>query len=119
MGKLEPIPAVSPQELAEWMQTRPDLVIMDVRERFEIGRARLHDPRVVYAPLSLLAAHPDPLLPEPARNPAAPVVVMCHLGMRSAQVVAWLRMLGWQQVYNLTGGIDAYAQIIDPGIGFY
>lgn len=113
------LPAITPRELAEWMQTRADLVILDVREPFELGRARINDARVVYAPLSMLAAHPQPELPAPARNPAATIVVMCHLGQRSAQITYWLRMLGWQQVYNLTGGIDAYAQDVDPTIGFY
>lgn len=113
------LPEVTPHELAEWMQTKQDLVILDVREPFELGRARLNDSRVVYAPLSQLAAHPDPQLPPAARDPRAVIVVMCHLGMRSAQVTYWLRQIGWAQVYNLRGGIDAYAHAIDPDIGFY
>ena len=119
MVDLPPLPEVSAQELNAWLQTRPDVVILDVREPFEIRRARITDSRVVYAPLSLLASHPEPQLPPQASNPQATIVVLCHLGMRSAQVVYWLRALGWQQVYNLSGGIDAYAQAIDPGIGFY
>lgn len=113
------LPEVTPHELAEWLQSKPELVILDVREPFEIGRARLNDPRVVYAPLSRLAAQPDPQLPPEASNPHAVIVVMCHLGMRSAQVTYWLRQIGWDQVYNLRGGIDAYAHDVDPHIGFY
>lgn len=113
------LPEVTPHEMAEWMQSNPDLVILDVREPFEISRARLDDSRVVYAPLSRLAAHPEPQLPPEARNPQAVIVVMCHLGMRSAQVTYWLRQIGWSQVYNLRGGIDAYAHSVDPTIGFY
>ena len=119
MSDLPTLPEVSAQELAEWMRDRSDLVILDVREPFEIGRARINDQRVAYAPLSMLAAHPDPQLPPSARSPQATIVVMCHLGQRSAQVVYWLRMLGWQQVYNLTGGIDAYAHTVDPSVGMY
>ena len=48
-----------------------------------------------------------------------PLVVICHHGNRSAQVTAWLLDLGWESVYNLSGGIDAYARQVDPAIGLY
>jgi rhodanese-related sulfurtransferase len=47
------------------------------------------------------------------------IVVMCHHGVRSAQVVSWLRQQGWTNVWNLSGGIDAYARDVDPAVGFY
>jgi rhodanese-related sulfurtransferase len=48
------------------------------------------------------------------------VVVFCHLGQRSAQVTYWLNAhLGYQQVYNLRGGIDAYARQVDARIRKY
>ena len=48
-----------------------------------------------------------------------PVVLFCRKGIRSAQVVAQLRAAGWQNVYNMLGGIDAWAQKIDPSIPRY
>ena len=48
-----------------------------------------------------------------------PVVCLCHHGMRSAQVVAFLRQRGYDNVYNLAGGIDAWAIQIDPGMPRY
>jgi rhodanese-related sulfurtransferase len=57
--------------------------------------------------------------PLPALDKEATVVVFCHHGIRSAQVAAWLLDQGWQSVYNLAGGIDAYARQVDPSIGFY
>jgi rhodanese-related sulfurtransferase len=75
---------------------------------------------VVHAPLSELARKGNSALPEKLKNAqGAPVVVFCHHGIRSAQVAAWLLELGWTSVYNLSGGIDAYARSIDPSIGFY
>ncbi len=80
-----------PQELADWLKTRPELVVLDVREPYEFPRAKLVDERVAYAPLSDLARKNLEGLPEKVRaDKAAPLVVICHHGNRSAQVTAWL-----------------------------
>lgn len=115
----ESVQNISPAELAEWLKTRPDLVLLDVREPFEVRAARLNDPRVIYVPLSVLAQSEQPALPEKALNPAAEIVVFCHHGLRSWQVAWWLQQIGRQHVYNLSGGLDAYARDIDPQVGFY
>ncbi|MBE0695845.1 MAG: hypothetical protein IH586_02885 [Anaerolineaceae bacterium] len=115
-----PLPEISPQELASWMLQRPDFLLLDVREPYEFPRARLDDGRVVNAPLSDLARKQLEGLPDKVKaDPAATLVVFCHHGFRSAQVAAWLLSLGWSSVYNLSGGIDAYARQVDPGVGFY
>ncbi len=113
------IPEITPVELAERMQAEPDLLLLDVRERFEVARARINDPRVWVVPLSELAQHQLEALPVQAQDRSAALVVFCHLGMRSAQVVEWLRGQGWQNVANLSGGIDAYARQVDPQIDRY
>jgi rhodanese-related sulfurtransferase len=119
-NEISPLPEITPRELAEWMQQQPDLVLLDVREPYEFPRARLNDERVVHAPLSDLARkHLDGLPEKVKANPAARLVVFCHHGIRSAQVTAWLRDLGWSAVYNLSGGIDAYARQVDEGVGLY
>ena len=48
----------------------------------------------------------------------APIAFLCHHGGRSAQAAAHFRGLGFREVYNVTGGIDAWAQI-DPAIARY
>jgi rhodanese-related sulfurtransferase len=114
------IPEVTPAELAGWLAQRPDVLLLDVREPYELPRARLSDERVAYAPLSDLARKHLDGLPENVRqDKAATLVVFCHHGFRSAQVAAWLRELGWSAVYNLAGGIDAYARQVDRQIGTY
>lgn len=114
------VPEITPQELAEWMSTRPEMILLDVREPYEFPRARLADERVLHAPLNELARKGSDALPEKLKNAKdATVVVFCHHGYRSAQVTAWLLDLGWTSVYNLSGGIDAYARSVDPSIGFY
>jgi rhodanese-related sulfurtransferase len=47
------------------------------------------------------------------------VVVHCHHGGRSLRVAAWLRKQGFDQAQSLSGGIDAWAVEIDPGLPRY
>ncbi|MEE8306244.1 MAG: rhodanese-like domain-containing protein, partial [Gammaproteobacteria bacterium] len=51
--------------------------------------------------------------------PHAPLVVMCHGGMRSLQVAQYLTDQGFADVYNLSGGIDAWSQEVDPAVPRY
>jgi len=48
-----------------------------------------------------------------------PIVVMCHVGGRSAQVCAWLNSNGFENAVNLEGGISAWSEEIDPSIPTY
>ena len=112
------IPEISPEELAGKIADKEAFVLLDVREPYELQAANLGD-RVELAPMSALARERLDALPAAARDKEAELVIFCHHGVRSAQVVAWLRQQGWQNVWNLRGGIDAYAREVDPAIGFY
>ena len=113
------LPEITPHQLADWLQTRPQLVLLDVREENEAAFAPFPDPRVLVLPLSRLARLQEKALPASV-NPEAEIVVFCHVGGRSSQVVNWLHgHLGFPGVYNLHGGIDAYAEQIDPQIPRY
>jgi len=114
------LPEITPQELSEWMQSKPGLILLDVREPYEFPRASMTAEQVLRSPLSELARKGASALPaQLTGDPSATVVVICHHGVRSAQVTAWLLDMGWKSVYNLAGGIDAYARLIDPTIGLY
>lgn len=113
------LPEITPLELSEWLREKPGLVLLDVREPYEVSYARLLDPRVVYCPLSELAQRLQEALPEAASDPQAEMVIFCHVGERSAQVTAWLKSQGYTNVVNLSGGIDAYAARVDRGIPRY
>ncbi len=113
------VPEISPHELARRMQDEPGLILLDVREPYEVVRARMNDARVVYAPLSELARKQMEAIPAAIQDRSAALVVFCHVGQRSAQVTLWLIALGWQDVSSLSGGIDAYARMVDPTIRTY
>ena len=48
-----------------------------------------------------------------------PLIVVCHHGMRSAMVTAFLRKNGFDNAWNLAGGIDAWARHVDPDMPRY
>jgi adenylyltransferase/sulfurtransferase len=94
-------------------------VWLDVREPYELKSAAIRDFRVASAPVSRLAQFQSDGLPEEAQSQDAQIVVFCHHGVRSAQVTMWLRQQGWRNVYNMAGGIAAWALEIDPSVGHY
>ena len=113
------LPEISVRTLAEWMQTKPELILVDVREDDELAYAPLTDSRVVHVPMSKLSRLLLEAFP-PSVTPQSEMVVFCHVGGRSSQVVYWLSARnGFERVFNLNGGIDAYAAEIDPSIARY
>jgi rhodanese-related sulfurtransferase len=52
-------------------------------------------------------------------DPKARYVVICHHGGRSQQVAQYLTAQGFGQVANLAGGIDAWAEALDPNLTRY
>jgi len=118
MGNPFGVPEVTVQEVAQKRANGDDFVLLDVREQVEFRYAKLDD-GVTAVPLSQIAERRLEALPETmTADKTAEVVVICHHGNRSAQVTAWLRQQGWTNVYNMVGGIDAYADI-DTSVGKY
>jgi rhodanese-related sulfurtransferase len=103
------------RELAAHCAARPSTVLLDVREPWELERAVLQLPGVAlcHVPMGRL---PEALA---SLDPAQPVVCVCHHGVRSAQVVAFLERQGFESVYNLAGGIDAWSTQVDPSVPRY
>ena len=110
---------LSGAEVCAQLQARfahaPALVLLDVREDWEVAVAAIapHGATALHIPMGELVQRLHEL------DPAQPVVCLCHHGMRSAQVVAFLERAGFAEVYNLTGGIDAWSRDVDPRIPRY
>ena len=107
------IHATSAPDLASWLadKTRPHPMLLDVREPWEFAICRLDD------------SHSIPMRDVPARiaevDLDAPIVCICHHGARSMQVAAFLAARGASDVYNLTGGVAAWAHQVDPSFPTY
>ena len=110
-----PIPEIDVEQLATMMASNPSLQLIDVRERNEIDYAAI--PGFDLYPLSEFEQWSDRILTE--LKPEAETIVICHHGMRSAQLCQWLSMRGFSQVKNVIGGIDAYSRLIDSSIRRY
>ena len=106
------VPAISVHELKRKLDAHETIQLIDVREPFEFEIARIDGSKLI--PLGQLA---DRLAEVMKQN--GQTVVHCHKGMRSAQAVQMLRQAGFANVYNLEGGIDAWANEIDPSVQKY
>jgi rhodanese-related sulfurtransferase len=112
-------PEISVQDLARRLADGEAFVLLDVRESYELDAASLPPEYVTPVPLSQLAEQQLAALPPAAREQDTPIAVLCHHGIRSAQVTLWLRQQGWTNVVSVDGGIDAYAREIDSTVGSY
>ncbi len=110
------IPEITVEELAICLANRDDnLQLIDVRERAEVEIASIAGFEVL--PLSEFAEWSNEI--KNKFNPEAETLVLCHHGMRSAQMCQWLLNQGFTNVKNIIGGIDAYSSLIDPTIAKY
>ena len=113
------VPEIDVHELARKLGLEESFVLLDVREAWELDRAMIADNRLKVVPMSRLAKLGEEALPEEVQLKEAEILVMCHHGIRSAQVTQWLLQRGWKNVVSVRGGIAAYAQEIDGSVGRY
>ena len=102
-------------ELAALCRAQPACVLLDVREPWEVALAPLEvaGARALRIPLGELSAR---LAELPA---SAPLVCVCHHGARSRHAAAWLERAGFDPLYNLAGGVDAWSREVDPAVARY
>jgi len=100
-------------ELAQWLADtgRPQPVLLDVREGWEVQTCAM--PGITHIPMGQIPARQAEL------DEDADIVCICHHGMRSMQVASFLERQGYAKVYNLSGGIDAWAHEVDPAMPKY
>jgi rhodanese-related sulfurtransferase len=88
---------------------------VDVREPEELEVVSL--PRFVNLPLRAYADWSPDIYTRLDKD--TETFVLCHHGMRSAQMCQWLIERGFTQVSNIIGGIDAYSHHVDPSLPRY
>ena len=104
---------LSVTQLQAWLAdtARQSPVLLDVREPWEFEVCSL--PGAVSLPLAQLPARLEALDAE------AETVMICHHGMRSLRVAGFLAHQGFDQVANITGGIEAWSHERDPAVPRY
>ncbi len=90
----------------------PAFLLLDVREPWEVQICAL--PNCLHIPMGEL---PDRL--HQAVHPDQHIIVVCHHGVRSLHVTRWMREQGFARTQSLAGGVDAWAERIDPTLPVY
>ncbi|MCD6672164.1 MAG: sulfurtransferase [Burkholderiaceae bacterium] len=101
---------ITPRALASRLCDEP-LLLLDVREAWEVATSPFPD--AMHVPMREI---PSRIAELPTQRP---IVCICHHGARSAQVALFLQHRGFERVYNLSGGIDAWAREVDPAVVRY
>jgi rhodanese-related sulfurtransferase len=105
------VPAIEVETLHQQMQGGGAPFILDVREPHEVAVCSIAG--AVNIPLGQLSQRAQEIPHDRA------IVAHCHHGGRSARAMEWLLQNGFMNVVNLTGGIDAWAQRIEPKMERY
>ena len=100
-----------PAELAAQLKRGEPVLLVDVREPVEYEIARIEGARLL--PLSSFQEWSGTL------DPSQEIVFMCHHGIRSAQVCAFLAQQGFDKLFNLAGGIDRWSEEVDSNVPRY
>ncbi len=107
----EEIGEITVQELKEEQDAGRDILVLDVRNPYELDICRLEGSYLI--PLGELMERVAEL------NPNQDIVVHCKSGARSAEAIRRLKTRGFVKLRNLTGGILAWADQIDPAMPKY
>ena len=109
-----PLPAdIDVLSVKKMQDTGERFVLIDVREPEEFATASIEGSLQV--PMRTVPSR----LADLEQHRGERIVVHCHHGGRSARVAQWLRDQGFEQVQNMSGGIDAWSQQVDPTVPRY
>ena len=100
-------------ELAAWLadEGRAKPILLDVREPWETRLCRINGSELV--PMRTIPQRIKDLDTE------RDIVCICHVGARSLHAGMFLARHGFNSVFNLTGGVDAWARQVDPAMPTY
>jgi len=103
---------ITPGEVKQRLDSGEKLRLVDVREPFEFQQAHIEGSELIP-----MRSVPQALPSLEAED--APLIVFCHHGMRSLQVVSWLREQGVERCVSMAGGIDRWSLEIDSTVPRY
>jgi rhodanese-related sulfurtransferase len=107
-------PEISPADVQKRIDAGEKLFLIDVREPHEFAIAKIEG--AVLIPMRQI---PGELQTLEARADEGTLMVFCHHGMRSLNVVNWLRNQGVEACQSISGGIDLWSSTVDPSIPRY
>jgi rhodanese-related sulfurtransferase len=102
---------ITPEELKLYMDAGNAPALLDVRETWEYEIC--HIDKSINISMSLMPSRITEYKPDQE------IVVICHHGIRSLQIASYLETLGYTNISNLAGGIDAWARTMEPTMTQY
>jgi rhodanese-related sulfurtransferase len=103
---------ITPEEVKTKMDQGEKFTLVDVREPWEFETASMDGAKLI--PMGDIPARAHQEL-----DPEDHIVVVCHHGVRSMNVTAWLRQQGFEKSQSMRGGIDAWARQVDGNVPVY
>ena len=103
---------ISAEQVKAKLDSRDDFLLLDVREPWEFETARIEGAKLI--PMGDIPSRAHQEL-----DPEESIVVICHHGVRSMNVTAWLRQQGFEKAQSMRGGIDAWSRSVDPKVPMY
>jgi rhodanese-related sulfurtransferase len=103
---------ISASEVKNMLQRGDEFTLLDVREPWELQKSRIEGSMHIPMGDVPMRAHQE-------LDPDQHIVVLCHHGVSSLSVTAWLRQQGFEKVQSVRGGIDGWARTVDPKIPLY
>lgn len=107
------VPQITPRELKQRLDAGEKIFILDVRETHEWEISNLSSLGAVLIPKGEVLARMGEL------DTAVEMVVQCRSGARSADVIRQLQQHGFKKLLNLEGGINRWADEVDPSLPKY
>jgi rhodanese-related sulfurtransferase len=103
---------ITPEEVKAKLDRGEGFTLLDVREPWEFETAHMPGSKLVPVGDVPSRAHQE-------LDPEDQIVVVCHHGVRSLNVTAWLRQQGFEKAQSMRGGIDAWSRQVDANIPTY
>jgi rhodanese-related sulfurtransferase len=103
---------ITPEEVKAKLDQGEPFTLLDVREPWEFETA--HMARAKLIPMGDIPSRGNQEL-----DPEDHIVVVCHHGVRSMNVTAWLRQQGFEKAQSMRGGIDAWSRRVDGTVPTY
>jgi rhodanese-related sulfurtransferase len=102
---------ITPEDVKSKLEGGEEFTLLDCREPWEYQAARIEG--AMNIPMGEIPARVQEL------DPDEHIIVMCHHGVRSMNVTAWLRQQGFEKAQSMAGGIDRWSRTVDPKVPIY
>jgi rhodanese-related sulfurtransferase len=103
---------ITPEEVKAKRDAGDAFTLLDVREVWEFETAQIEGAKLMPMGDVPSRAHQE-------LDPGDHIVVLCHHGVRSMNVTAWLRQQGFEKVQSMRGGIEAWSRSVDGKVPVY